>query len=183
MRASLRESGAPEPRRGLAHRSGEAATVKPVTNQQAPASNQQTADSEYYPGRQFGLPEFGRGSVAGWSRRFGALLIDWIVCSVIAVAFFYHPHAGHTASVLTQSRLWTLAVFGAEDWLLTAFTGFTIGKRLVGLRVARLDGQPVGLPRAFARTLLLMLVLPAMMMDRDLRGFQDKAANTVVIRA
>jgi uncharacterized RDD family membrane protein YckC len=85
--------------------------------------------------------------------------------------------------VLTQSRLWTLAVFGAEDWLLTAFTGFTIGKRLVGIRVARLDGQPVGLPRAFARTLLLMLVLPAMMMDRDLRGFQDKVANTVVIRA
>jgi uncharacterized RDD family membrane protein YckC len=167
----------------LARWPGEAATVKPVTNQQAPASKQQTASTEYYPGQQFGLPEFGRGSVAGWSRRFGALFIDWIVCSVIAIAFFYHPHAGHAASVLTQSRLWTLAVFGAEDWLLTAFTGFTIGKRLLGLRVARLDGQPVGLPRAFARTLLLMLVLPAMMMDRDLRGFQDKAANAVVIRA
>ena len=167
----------------LARWPGEAATVKPVTNQQAPASKQQAASSEYYAGQQFGLPEFGRGSVAGWSRRFGALLIDWIVCSVIAIAFFYHPQAGHTASVLTQSRLWTLAVFGVEDWLLTAFTGFTIGKRLLGLRVARLDGQPVGLPRAFARTLLLMLVLPAMMMDRDLRGFQDKAANTVVIRA
>jgi uncharacterized RDD family membrane protein YckC len=155
----------------------------PVTNQQASASNQRTADSEFYPGRQYGLPEFGRGSVAGWSRRFGALLIDWIACSVIAIAFFYHPQAGHVASVLTHSRLWTLAVFGVEDWLLTAFTGFTIGKRLLGLRVVRLDGQPVGLPRAFARTLLLMLVVPAMMMDRDLRGLQDKAANTVVIRA
>jgi uncharacterized RDD family membrane protein YckC len=155
----------------------------PVTNQRASASNQRTADSEFYPGRQYGLPEFGRGSVAGWSRRFGALLIDWIACSVIAIAFFYHPQAGHVASVLTHSRLWTLAVFGVEDWLLTAFTGFTIGKRLLGLRVVRLDGQPVGLPRAFARTLLLMLVVPAMMMDRDLRGLQDKAANTIVIRA
>jgi uncharacterized RDD family membrane protein YckC len=154
-----------------------------VTNQQAPASSQQTADDEFYPGQRFGLPEFGRGSVAGWSRRFGALLIDWIICSVIAIAFFYHPHAGHTASVLTGSRLWTLAVFGVEDWLLTAFTGVTIGKRLVGLRVVRLDGQPVGLPRAFARTALLMLIVPAMMMDRDLRGLQDKAAGTVVIRS
>lgn len=120
--------------------------------------------------------------MAGWSRRFGALLIDWIVCSVIAIAFFYHPQAGHTTAVLTQPRLWTPAVFGVEDCLLTAFTGFTIGKRLLGLRVVRLDGQPVGLPRAFVRTLLLMLVVPAMMMDRDLRGLQDKAANTVVIR-
>jgi len=29
---------------------------------------------------------------------------------------------------------------------------------------------------------LLMLVVPAMMMDRDLRGLQDKAAGTVVVR-
>jgi uncharacterized RDD family membrane protein YckC len=152
-----------------------------VTNQQAPISN--AADDAFYPGQQFGLPEFGRGSVAGWSRRLGALLIDWAVCSVIAIAFFYHPQAGHAASVLTQPRLWTPAVFGVQDCLLTAFTGVTIGKRLTGLRVVRLDGRPVGLPRALARTLLLMLVLPAMMMDRDLRGLQDKAANTVVIRS
>ena len=182
MRATLRGCSKPEPRRGLARWPGETATVKPVTNQQAPASKQQTAD-RFYPGRQYGLPEFGPGSVAGWSRRFGALLIDWVVCSVIAIAFFYHPQVGHTASVLTEPRLWTPAVFGVEDWLLTAFTGFTIGKRLLGLRVVRLDGQPVGLPRAFTRTLLLMLVVPAMMMDRDLRGLQDKAANTIVIRA
>jgi len=171
-----------KPQQALARWPGKAATVKPVTNQQAPA-NQPTADSKFYPGQQFGLPEFGPGSVAGWSRRFGALLIDWIACSVIAIAFFYHPQAGHAASVLTQSRQWTLAVFGVEDWLLTAFTGFTLGKRLLGLRVVRLDGQPVGLPRAFARTFLLMLVLPAMVMDRDLRGLQDKAAKAIVIRA
>ena len=152
-----------------------------MTNQQAPISN--AAGSAFYPGQQFGLPEFGRGSVAGWSRRFGGLLIDWLVSSVIAIAFFYHPQAGHAASVLSQPRLWTPAVFGVQDCLLTAFTGFTIGKRLTGLRVVRLDGRPVGLPRAFVRTLLLMLVVPAMMMDRDLRGFQDKAAKTIVIRA
>jgi uncharacterized RDD family membrane protein YckC len=152
-----------------------------VTNQQAPVSSQQTGDSAFYPGQHLGLPEFGRGSVSGWPRRLGALLIDWVVCSVITIAFLYHPQAGHTASVLTQPRLWTPAVFAVADCLLTAFTGFTIGKRLLGLRVVRLDGRPVGLPRALVRTLLLMLVVPAMMMDRDLRGLQDKAANTVVV--
>jgi len=145
-----------------------------VSNQHA------TVAEDFYPGRHLGLPEFGHGSVAGWSRRLGALVIDWLACSVIAIAFFYHPHAGHATDVLTQPRLWTPVVFGVEDFLLTALTGFTIGKRLLGLRVVRLDGRPVGL-RALPRTVLLMLVVPALMMDRDLRGLQDKAAGTVVV--
>ena len=147
-----------------------------VTDQQAATSD------EVYPGQHLGLPEFGPGSVAGWSRRLVALLIDWIACSVIAIAFLYHPVAGHAADVLSQPRLWTPVVFGVEDFLLTALTGFTVGKRLLGLRVVRLDGRPVGVWRALGRTVILMTVVPAMMMDRDLRGLQDKAASTVVVR-
>jgi uncharacterized RDD family membrane protein YckC len=150
-----------------------------VSNQRA-ASQQTTAGDDFYPGRRFGLPEFGHGSVAGWSRRLGALLIDWIACSLITILFFYHSTGGHAANVFVEPRLWTPVVFAVEDFLLTALTGFTIGKRLLGLRVARLDGRPVGL-WALPRTILLMLVVPAMMMDRDLRGLQDKAAGTVVI--
>jgi uncharacterized RDD family membrane protein YckC len=146
------------------------------------SDQQAAARGEFYPGQDFGLPEFGRGSVAGWSRRLGALLIDWIACSLIAVAFLYRPEAGHATNVFIQPRLWTPVVFGVEDFVLTALTGFTIGKRLTGLRVVRLDGRPVGL-RALPRTILLMLVVPALMMDRDLRGLQDKAAGTVVVRA
>jgi uncharacterized RDD family membrane protein YckC len=152
----------------------------PVSNQQA-ASQQPAAGDEFYPGRGFGLPEFGQGSVAGWSRRFGALLIDWVACSFITILFFYPFSSGHASNVLIEPRLWTPLVFGVEDFVLTALTGFTIGKRLLGLRVVRLDGGPVGL-WALPRTILLMLVLPAMMMDRDLRGLQDKAAGTVVVR-
>ncbi len=73
-------------------------------------------------------------------------------------------------------------MFAVQDIVLTATAGFTIGKRLTGLRVIRLDGMPVGFGRALIRTVLLMLVVPAMMMDRDLRGLQDKAAGTVVVR-
>jgi uncharacterized RDD family membrane protein YckC len=146
-----------------------------VSNQRA------AADSAFYPGQDLGLPEFGSGSVAGWSRRLGALLIDWLACSIIAIAFFYHPQAGHTASVLSQPRLWTPVVFGVEDIVLTALTGITLGKRLLGVRVVRVDGGPVGL-WALARTVLLLLVVPAMIMDRDLRGLQDKASGTVVVR-
>jgi len=146
-----------------------------VSNQEA------TAAGAFYPGQHLGLPEFGRGSVAGWSRRLAALFIDWFACSLIVIAFFYHPHAGHVTDVFAQPRLWTPVVFAAQDFLLTALTGFTLGKRLLGLRVVRLNGQPVGL-WALPRTVLLMLVVPALMMDRDLRGLQDKAAGTVVVR-
>jgi uncharacterized RDD family membrane protein YckC len=146
------------------------------------SDQQAAADGGFYPGQHLGLPEFGAGSVAGWSRRVGALVIDWLACSIIAIAFFYHPQAGHTAAVFSQPRLWTPVVFGAQDFVLTALTGVTIGKRLLGLRVIRLDGRPVGL-WALPRTVLLMLVVPAMIMDRDLRGLQDKAAGTAVVRA
>jgi uncharacterized RDD family membrane protein YckC len=146
-------------------------------------SNQHAASAgEFYPGQDLGLPEFGTGSVAGWSRRLGALLIDWIACSLITIAFLYHPTTGHALSVLSRPRAWTPLVFGIQDFLLTATIGFTLGKRLLGLRVVRLGGRPVGFGPGLARTLLLMLVVPAMMMDRDLRGLQDKAARTVVIR-
>jgi uncharacterized RDD family membrane protein YckC len=104
-------------------------------------------------------------------RRLAALFIDWIICTLIALAIFH-------------SRGWaTLAIFAAEDYLLTAFTGFTVGKRLLGVRVARLDGKPVGPLWALVRTLILLTVVPPLVTDRDLRGLHDRAANTIVIRA
>jgi len=147
-----------------------------VTNQQADASGK-----EAYPGQDLHLPKTGPGSIPGWPRRLGALLIDWIVCSLITIAFFYHPAAGHNTDVLTQPRPWTLLVFGLEVFLLTGLTGFTIGKRVLRLRVIRLDGKPVGLWRALVRTVLMMLVVPMLIMDRDLRGLHDKASGTVVV--
>ena len=107
-------------------------------------------------------------SVARMGRRVGALLVDWLICSVIALAALH-------------SQYWTLAVFAAEAYLLTAVTGFTLGKRLAGIRVARLDGKPVGFLWSLVRTLLLLTVVAPLVTDGDLRGLHDRAANTVVI--
>jgi uncharacterized RDD family membrane protein YckC len=122
-----------------------------------------------YPGQHFGLPEEGPRSVAGVGRRIGALFIDWLLCMIIAVAVFH-------------SQYWTIAVFAVEVYVLTALTGFTVGKRIVGVRVVRLDGKPVGLWWALLRTLLLLAVVPPLVFDSDLRGLHDKAAETIVIR-
>ena len=122
-----------------------------------------------YPGQRLGLPESGPGSVAGVGRRLGALVIDWLLSEAIAWGVFH-------------DQFLTLAVFAAEVYLLTALTGFTVGKRLLGLRVVRLDGKPVGFLWSLVRTLLFLAVIPPLIMDGDLRGLHDKAANTVVIR-
>ena len=127
------------------------------------------SDRPAYPGERFGLPADGPRSVAGMGRRLGALLIDWAVCTLIATALFHDQY-------------WTLVVFAVQDYLLTALTGLTLGKRLDGIRVARLDGRPVGLGWGLVRTLLLLCVIPALVTDRDLRGLHDRAANTIVIR-
>jgi uncharacterized RDD family membrane protein YckC len=106
-------------------------------------------------------------------RRLLALLIDWLLSLLIARTFFGH----------SDVTVITLLIFAAEVYLLTALTGYTVGKRVCSLRVARLDGKPVGLGWALVRTLLLLAVVPALVTDRDLRGLHDRAANTIVIRA
>jgi uncharacterized RDD family membrane protein YckC len=111
----------------------------------------------------------GTGAVASIGRRLLALLLDWLLCTLIALAVFH-------------SRWWTLPIFAVETYLLTALTGFTVGKRILSIRVVRLDGRPVGLGWALVRTILLLLVVPALITDRDLRGLHDRAANTIVIR-
>lgn len=128
------------------------------------------------PGERLNLPESGSGAVATYGRRVVALFIDWglsmLVASLLARSFGWNP---------AERSMWTLVIFAIQAWVLTAFIGVTIGKRICGVRVARLDGRPVGLGWALARTLLLVLVIPALVWDRDYRGLHDRASNTVVV--
>jgi uncharacterized RDD family membrane protein YckC len=125
--------------------------------------------SSGYPGEELGLPADGAGSVSRMGRRALALCIDWLLSTLIALS-------------IARSQYWTIVVFAAEIYLLTALTGFTVGKRLLGIRVVRLDGKPIGLLWSLVRTLLLLLVVPPLVTDSDLRGLHDRAANTVVIK-
>ncbi len=60
--------------------------------------------------------------------------------------------------------------------------GFTPGKRLLGLRVAAEGGGRLSLPRVVLRTLLLLVVIPAVIWDRDGRGLHDRLARSVQVR-
>jgi uncharacterized RDD family membrane protein YckC len=131
-----------------------------------------------YPGERLGLPESGSGAAAGYGRRLMALAVDLLLASAIAAVL------ARVFGWDQLTRSWaSTGLFGLQAWLLTGLLGITVGKRLCGLRVVRLDGRPVGPLWSLARAVLLLVVVPALLWDRDHRGLHDRAANAVVVQA
>ncbi|WP_405941532.1 RDD family protein [Streptomyces sp. NBC_00207] len=128
-----------------------------------------------YPGQRLGLPQQGPGSVARFGRRLGAVAIDWIACQLIAYGLI-------TGGDLAAAGNWTLWLFLALSVLTIGTVGFTPGKRILGLRVISENGGRLGVLRVLLRTLLLALVIPALIWDRDGRGLHDRLARAVQVR-
>ncbi|MEV8536912.1 RDD family protein [Streptomyces sp. NPDC051211] len=128
-----------------------------------------------YPGEQLGLPQHGPGSVARFGRRLGGVAIDWMACQLIAYGLI-------TGGDWAAAGNWTLALFAALAVLTVGTVGFTPGKRLVGLRVVSEAGGRLSFPRVLLRTVLLVLVVPALIWDRDGRGLHDRLARAVQVR-
>jgi uncharacterized RDD family membrane protein YckC len=126
------------------------------------------------------MPEAGPGSLARFGRRLAAVAIDWMICTVIGVAFFGAAW-GRPAASLGETFI-VPALFAVENILLVGTVGFTIGHRLMGIRVVRLGGASAGPFLVTARTVLLVAVIPALIWDLDTRGFHDKLAGTVPVR-
>jgi uncharacterized RDD family membrane protein YckC len=134
-----------------------------------PGSAYDAAGGGEYAGQRLGLPETGRGSLARLGLRVQAFLIDAAACALIAWGFWRDPG-------------WSTPVFALEVLVLTTFLGASAGQFLRGLRVVRLDGRPPGLLRSVVRTVLLLLLVPALIWDQDGRGLHDKVAGTVLVR-
>lgn len=117
-----------------------------------------------------GRPKEGPASIARPARRVGALLLDWALSSLISYLFFdYNSFA-------------TLGVFAVTQILLVGFFGYSIGHRIMGMQVQTVSGRPAGYGKAAVRTLLICLVIPALIVDRDQRGVHDRAVQTVLVR-
>ena len=128
-----------------------------------------------YPGERLGFPETGFGSVSRPARRLVALTIDWFAALFIANAF------GSNLSNNAHSWL-VLNVFTVQILLLTIFTGSSFGQRIMGIGVRRLNEERLDVLGVVIRTLLLLLVIPAVVYDRDGRGLHDKAVGSIVLR-
>jgi uncharacterized RDD family membrane protein YckC len=124
-----------------------------------------------YAGERLGLPESGPGSIARLGRRIGGIAIDWACAVLISIAFFaYDPLATSIVFVVVQS-------------VFIPTIGGSPGHRLLGMRVQRATGGWPGLWRPLVRSVLLVLVIPAVIWNADNRGVHDMAAGTVLVRA
>jgi hypothetical protein len=114
-------------------------------------------------------------SIPSIFKRFAALFVDWILCLLLSGLFV--------------GNLWTAtweppAILIAEYALFIGVFGQTVGMRLTRIRCVDVsDGGPIGIPRAALRGLLLCLVIPGLIMDRERRGLHDKAARSVIVAA
>lgn len=112
-----------------------------------------------------------------FGRRVVAFLIDWFASVLVALAAF--PQFGYGTN---ESMLLTVVVFAVEVTVLTWLTGASFGQRILGLRVVSIQGGRLPLWRVVVRTLLLLLVIPAVVYDDQGRGLHDRVAGSVVVR-
>ncbi len=123
-----------------------------------------------WPGRGLGLPATGARSITRMGRRIVALAIDWALAVGVSFAFFnYEPFA-------------TLAVFAVAQAVLLLIVNGSVGHLIVRSRVVPVKGGYLGAWRPLVRTILLCLVIPAVIWDRDQRGMHDRLAGTMLVR-
>ncbi|WP_433829850.1 RDD family protein [Actinoplanes sp. CA-015351] len=115
-----------------------------------------------------------------------ALLTGGTATVVVMIASVVGAEARELSRIVVSSYVVFLpsvmAIYCALFWMLA---GRTPGMAILGLRVVRTDGRPVGWVSALVRGLLLAY-LPVfalwLIVDRRHQGLHDKVARTTVIR-
>ena len=124
-------------------------------------------------GASLGLPANGPGSLAPFGTRIGAFLVDAFGSTLVAGLF--------TAPALPRS--WSLLTFGVLTVVTLVAFGQTPGMRVLGLRLAHPKaGGSLAPWRAVVRTALLVVLVPALVVDSDGRGLHDRLTDTAVVR-
>ena len=104
--------------------------------------------------------------------RFGALIVDWALCVLVA-GFFGDP--------VRQGWPPVLALIVEYGFFIGLFAQ-TPGMWLTRLKcVSFTDGGRIGVVRAALRGALLCLAIPALIMDERRRGLHDRAAGSIVV--
>lgn len=111
---------------------------------------------------------------ADLGRRFGALIIDWVLCLLVA-NFFGDPLRDGWPPV---------AVLIGEYALFVGLFAQTPGMWLTRVRcVSYAHGGRIGVIRGLVRGALLSLVIPTLIMDHQRRGLHDRAVGSVMVPA
>lgn len=135
-----------------------------------------------WPGERLGLPKEGPNSIAPFSTRAFAFVLDLVASGLLAglINAFVQDPSG------VQRQAAAYSVLAVSHVLLVALTGQTLGMRLMGLKVLRLSepGHVPGFTNALLRTVPLLLTVGVTgFFTRDGRGLHDVLAGSAVVRA
>jgi uncharacterized RDD family membrane protein YckC len=122
---------------------------------------------------------------AGFWIRVLATILDSIIIGIpLSILFAIAGDEGNASSQGLQTLI--LALYTIILWVQW---GRTIGGRILGLHLVRVDGQPVTYGTAVVRYLMLIVSFVALLLgviwvgfDKRKQGWMDKAAGTYVIR-
>ena len=139
-------------------------------------------------GAGIGLPTDGPGSPATLGPRLGALIVDVVASSLVAaLALSFTPRTNDLPGVAGHlPGSWSLIPLALDYLVGVLLTGQTLGMWFTKLRLVAVDRQPspsrVRPLQIVLRTVLLFVLVPAVIVDRDGRGLHDRIAGTVVTR-
>ncbi len=115
-------------------------------------------------------------------QRLGAYVLDCLASIFVAALFASNRDLPGVAGRLPGA--WSLVPFALDYLIGLSLAGQTLGMRLLSVRVIRVDRVvAIGLARIVVRTALLMLLIPALVFDRDNRGLHDRVTDTAAVRA
>ena len=137
-----------------------------------------------------GIPEPEPLELASRRRRVAARLLDGLLIGIpggIVLGMMGIDAAGGDGLVNLGTIL--LAAIGAayDSAIMTAWNGSTIGKRALGIRVVKDDGEDFTLADAVIRSVVWVVVANLVIgiiwpfIDREKQGLHDKAARTHVV--
>jgi uncharacterized RDD family membrane protein YckC len=115
---------------------------------------------------------------ASWPRRILALFVDWIISTLVVIAFLGLDEYAATGS---PGPLYVLGVYVVESTIFSWLLGGSFGKLATGLRLVPADGpaRPLNPLLLLVRQVMVALVIPPLVFrSEDGRGLHDLLAGT-----
>ena len=117
---------------------------------------------------------------ASWARRLLALVVDWVACTLVVIAFVgieaYSEPGG-------ADQFLIVGVYVVESAAFTWLLGGSFGKLATRLRVLPAEGPYRALNPfvLLVRQVLVALVIPPLVFRTDGRGLHDLMAHTATV--
>lgn len=138
---------------------------------------------------------FAADEPAEFGQRLGAFLFDLLLFLIVLMLATFVLSSFSKKSIVGSNVMLiafyavALLLFIFNFVVLAARAGQTVGKRLVGIRIIRIDGQPTGYATVFRRhcigyllsSVALFLGFVWVIWDAKHQGWHDKIAGTTVV--